>query len=205
MVGAGTGQRPPARILLAVKPGSSALALWLATSVVRIACAAGDASSWPIDSAHSRAQFSVRTLWLAHERGEFTSLHGELRRVDGDRDVVDAWIDASSLSMDDADALKEAQGPGFFDVANRPRIHFVSAPFPADALVHGGTLEGTLELHGERRMVHFTLQPSDCPGQPLACAVRVSGTLSRGDFGMHAHRGWLSDRVALNLNIVLAQ
>jgi hypothetical protein len=31
----------------------------------------------------------------------------------------------------------------------------------------------------------------------------VKGTLSRSAFGMRAHRGWLSDRVSLEMNILL--
>jgi len=174
-----------------------------AALLVALVCGAANASVWPIDGSRSRAHFSVRTLWFTHERGEFNAVHGELRQVDAQHDAVDAWIDTGSLSMDDEDALNEATGPGFFDVANYPRIHFVSAPFPAEALRDGGTLQGTLELHGLSHATRFQLQPSQCPGQPLTCPVRVRGTLSRSAFGMRAHRGWLSDRVSLEMNILL--
>lgn len=176
----------------------------VATMLLALANAAGVASEiWPIDSAHSSARFSVRTLWFTHERGTFDGVHGELRRNDAGRDVVDAWIDAGSLSMGDAHALEEARGPGFFDVADYPRIHFVSSPFAPAALSEGGTLEGILDLHGQRRWVQFTLLPSSCPAQPLAYPIRVHGTLSRSAFGMRAHRGLLSDKVVLDLDIVL--
>lgn len=170
-----------------------------------VAGVATAAQSWSIDNAHSHANFSVRTLWFTHVRGRFNALSGELRDLDAQRDVVDAWIDTAALAMDNADALDEARGAGFFDVARYPRIHFVSAPFPASALAAGGALQGTLELHGQRQPAHFTLLPSACPAQPLGCAVRVHGALSRGEFGMRAHRGLLSDRVTLDLHIVLTQ
>lgn len=158
----------------------------------------------PIDSAHSSARFSVRTLWFTHERGRFDGVYGELRR-DGEKglDVVDAWIDADSLAMDDPGALEQARGPNFFDVARYPRIHFVSSPFIPATLGKGGTLDGILDLHGQRRWVQFTLLPSTCPTQPLACPIRVHGTLSRSAFEMRAHRGLLSDKVVLDLDIVL--
>lgn len=138
-------------------------------------------------------------------RGHFDALSGELRGLDAQRDVVDAWIDTGNLAMDNADALDEARGESFFDVAHYPRIHFVSAPFPAGALVAGGALQGTLELHGQRHPAHFALLPSACPARPLTCAVQVHGTLSRGEFGMRAHRRLLSDHVILDLHIVLTQ
>lgn len=176
-----------------------------ATVLLALACAAAHAAPevWPIDSAHSSARFSVRTLWFTHERGAFDGVHGELRRSDADRDVVDAWIDAGSLSMDDAHALREARGPGFFDVAQHPRIHFVSSPLAPTVLAEGGTLEGILDLRGQRRWVQFTVLPSACPAQPLTCPIRVHGTLSRGAFGMRAHRGLLSDKVVFDLDILL--
>ncbi|HEX6613474.1 MAG TPA: YceI family protein [Rhodanobacteraceae bacterium] len=177
-----------------------------ATLLLALACGSATASEiWPIDDAHSSARFSVRTLWFTHERGTFDGVHGELRRNDADRDVVDAWIDATNLAMDDAHALQEALGPRFFDVAQYPRIHFESYPFADATLRDGGALAGVLDLHGQRRWVQFTLLPSACPGQPLACPIRVRGTLSRSAFDMRAHRGLLSDKVALDLDIMLDQ
>lgn len=160
---------------------------------------------WPMDSAHSSARFSVRTLWFTHERGSFDGVHGELRRSEADRDIVDAWIDSDSLAMDQGRALEEARGPDFFDVAQYPRIHFESYAFADTMLRDGGTLAGVLDLHGRRRWVQFTLQPSTCPAQPVACPIRVHGTLSRSAFGMRAHRGLLSDKVVLDFDILLDQ
>ncbi len=174
--------------------------------LLALVCGAAGATGetvWPIDSARSQARFSIRTLWFTHARGEFDTIYGQLRRIDAQHDAVDAWIDARSLRMDDEEALAEARGPGFFDVSNHPRIHFISVPFPIEALSEGGVLDGTLDLRGQRRDVRFQLQPSACPARPLACPVRVTGTLSRSAFGMRAHRAWLSDRVSLEMNIVL--
>lgn len=188
-----------------MKLRASALAIPLAAAAILSAASAATAdNAWAIDSARSYASFSVRALWFTRVQGRFPALRGELRGIDAQRVVVEAFIDAEDLAMDDADALAEARGPGFFDVQRYPRIHFVSASFPADALADGGALQGTLELHGQRRPAQFTLLPSACPAQPLTCPVRVHGMLSRGEFGMHAHRGLLSDRVSLDLHIVLA-
>ncbi|MDQ2972306.1 MAG: YceI family protein [Rhodanobacteraceae bacterium] len=186
-----------------MKHRASAQAIVFAIAAIRFVGAAAADSSWSIDAARSHASFNVRTLWFTHVQGRFDALRGELRSIDAQRDVVDAWIDANDLAMDGADALAEARGPGFFDVERYPRIHFVSAPFPVASLAGGGTLQGELELHGQRHPAQFTLLPSTCPAQPLTCPVRVHGTLARGEFGMHAHRGLLSDRVSLDLHIVL--
>lgn len=164
--------------------------------------------TWPIDPARSQAQFSVRKLWLAHERGTFPELRGTLRRIETSNGAelveVDATLDVSRLEMDDPDHRARALGADFFDQANHPWIRFDSDPFPLTELVTGGTVSGMLTLHGERHPVPLTLQASTCPRQPLACVIRVRGTIERSMFGMRDLRGVLSDKVELDLRIALS-
>ncbi|HEX5959979.1 MAG TPA: YceI family protein [Rhodanobacteraceae bacterium] len=171
------------------------------------AAPAAASEAWPIDARQSRAQFSVRKFWFAHVHGMFPALIGTLRRIDTplgvDLGEVDATINVADLRMGDADALAHALGPGFFDAARYPYIRFESDPFPLDELVAGGTLRGMLALHGRRQPVTLALQSSDCPRQPLACVIRVRGTISRSQFGMRDWRGVLSDKVTLDLRIRL--
>jgi polyisoprenoid-binding protein YceI len=167
----------------------------------------GTAQTLTIDPAQSQVQFSVRKFWFAHVRGTFPALSGTLHRIDTHIDAdlgrVDADLAVADLKMDDADDRARALGDGFFDVARFPSIHFDSDPFPMKELVAGGTLRGMLELHGGRHPVMLELQPSDCPRQPLQCVIRVEGTISRSGFGMRGWRGVLSDKVQLDLRIVL--
>ncbi|HJR13109.1 MAG TPA: YceI family protein [Rhodanobacteraceae bacterium] len=162
---------------------------------------------WAIDAAKSQAQFSVRKFLFVHVRGTFPDLSGTLRRIDthigADLVQVDATLDVGGLQMDDDADRTRALGPGFFDAERFSVVRFDSDPFPLDELVSGGTLHGLLTLHGERHPVKLALQASDCPRQPLACVIRVQGTISRSLFGMHAWRGVLSDRVELDLRIAL--
>jgi polyisoprenoid-binding protein YceI len=166
-----------------------------------------DAQTWSIDAAESQTQFSVRKLLFAHVRGTFPGLSGTLHRIDthigADLVQVDATLEVADLQMDDADERAHALGSGFFDAAHYPLVHFDSDPFPLDELANGGTLHGLLTLHGERHPIVLTLLPSDCPRQPLACMIRLQGTISRSLFGMHAWRGVLSDKVELDLRIAL--
>jgi polyisoprenoid-binding protein YceI len=165
------------------------------------------ARTWPIDPARSQVQFTVRKFWFAHVRGTFPALSGTLYRLDthigADLGRVDADLDVAGLLMDDPGDRARALGAGFFDAAKFPSIHFDSDPFPLDELVAGGTLRGILSLHGERHPIALALQPSDCPRQPLECVIRVHGSISRSAFGMHGWRGVLSDKVGLDLRIVL--
>ena len=187
------------------------LALWLVLAAFGIAHSAAHAAepaqTWSIDPAQSQVQFGVREFWFAHVRGTFPALSGTLHRIDthigADLGRVDAGLVVDSLQMDDADDRTRALGTGFFDAARFPFIHFDSDPFPISELVAGGTLRGMLGLHGERHPVTLAMQPSDCPRQPLQCVIRVQGTISRSAFGMRGWRGVLSDKVELDLRIVI--
>lgn len=184
----------------------------LACSLVLPVCAVAATPSppsraWPLAPSRSQVQFSVRKLWLAHERGTFAGMQGTLRRINthigADLVQVDAAVAVAGLEMDDADARTRALGPDFFDAAQFPDIRFDSDPFPLSALAAGGTLHGMLEMHGQNHPVTFTLLPSDCPRQPLECEIRAEGAISRSLFGMHGLRGVISDKVHLDLRIGL--
>ena len=187
------------------------LALWLVLAAFGIAHAAVHAAepaqTWSIDPAQSQVQFGVRKFWFAHVRGTFPALSGTLHRIDthigADLGRVDADLAVDGLQMDDADDRTRALGTGFFDAVRFPSIHFESDPFPMGELAAGGTLRGMLSLHGERHPVTLVLQPSDCPRQPLQCVIRVRGAISRSAFGMRGWRGVLSDKVELDLRIVI--
>ena len=185
---------------------SATLALLLALAAPA-AAPATQSRSWPIDAAQSQVQFSVRKFWFAHVRGTFPALTGTVRRIDthigADLVQVDAELDVDRLQMDDPRVRAHAFGPNFFDGARYPVIRFQSDPFPLTELREGGELHGLLELHGERHPVALTLQASDCPRQPFACAIRLHGDISRAAFGMHAWRAVLSDKVGLDLRLRL--
>ncbi len=183
-----------------------ALALLLPCLAPLAAPAAGS-QTWPLDSARSQARFSVRKFWFAHARGTFPQLQGTLRQIDtasgDDLAAVTASIDVAGLLMDDHAARQPTLGPRFFDAARFPLARFDSDPFPLAELATGGAVRGMLLLHGVHRPVTFSLQASECPKQPLLCVIHVSGSLSRSDFGMHAWRGIVGDKVELRLRIVL--
>lgn len=185
------------------------LVAWCLTLPLRAATPAPSPPSrtWAISPATSQVQFSVRKLWLAHERGTFPGMRGTLRRIDthigADLVQVEAVVDVTGLVMDDVDARTRVLGPDFFDAVQFPLIRFDSDPFPLASLAAGGTLRGMLELHGQSHPVAFTLLPSDCPRQPLKCEIRAEGAVSRSLFGMQDLRGVISDKVHLDLRIGL--
>jgi polyisoprenoid-binding protein YceI len=179
------------------------LLVWLAWPVP---AAAAPAAGWTIDAAQSRVTFTVSRFWITRVHGTFPGLAGVLRMdpaAGAGLGRVEASVRVARLEMDDADARTRALGPEFFAARRYPTIRFASDPFPLTELVTGGQLPGRLTLHGVERSVVLALEPSTCPEQPLYCVIRVRGAVARGDFGMHALRAVLGEKVKLDLRILL--
>jgi polyisoprenoid-binding protein YceI len=179
--------------------------LWMGLVVSPVSVA--HTRTWPIDAARSQARFSVRKLWIAHTRGTFSKLAGSLQQIAAGPGTtlaeVEVTVDVASLVMGSSNQRAGVLSPTFFDAKRYPYIRFRSDPFPLGELATGGALHGMLQLHGQHHRVRFTLAPSKCPGQPLTCAIRAHGSLSRSRFGIRAWSGIIGDRVALRLKIVL--
>lgn len=154
----------------------------------------------------SYAAFSVRLLWLKHVRGRFDKLYGNLDWSPESRQgIVHAWIDVSTARMRNMHYRSMLLGPGFLNAATYPRMHFVSAPVDQRLLHEGGDLHGQLSMHGVTQPVVFVLQPSNCmEPETTVCILRLRGSIQRSQFGIRQHATILSDRVQLDLVIVLA-
>lgn len=153
----------------------------------------------------SHASFSVRLLWLKHLNGRFGKLYGSLSwQPQRHAGIVRAWVDVHSAHMNKPRFRELLLGPGFLDVARYPRIAFVSRPVELHTLRNGGRVRGNLTLHGVTRLVDFTVQPSACDKPDvMSCTLRLHGSVKRKTFGMTAHNVIVSNRVELNLVIVL--
>lgn len=148
------------------------------------------AETWRIDTAHSRAQFTVRHLGIANIRGDFGTITGTVD-YDG-KDLgkarVNATIDVNSVTtrVDKRDAhLKTAD---FFDVANHPTMTFVSTAITPAA--NGKyKLTGNLTLRGVTKAVTLDM---DAPAGPqtdhmgtVKIGAAASGMINRRDFGVN--------------------
>lgn len=176
----------------------SAIALLLLTPLVT-------AAELRIDPVRSRADFSVRLLWVSTVSGSFDAIRGDVDVAHpGHTAVVTAHIDTDSIRMESARLRRWVLAPEFFDAVHHPRIDFVSQPIPLRALTKGGEVQGSLTMRGVTRPVTFRIESNDCAPEALAgCVLRLQGIIDRTDFEMRGHRGALSDRVNLGMAIVL--
>jgi polyisoprenoid-binding protein YceI len=173
------------------------------------------AQTWQIDTAHSRAQFTVRHLMISNIRGDFGAVKGTVE-YDG-KDVtkakVNATIDVSSISTRVDKRDEHLKTDDFLDAANHPTMTFVSRSITPAA---GGkyNMTGDLTIRGITRPVTFELTAPSGPittrGQTKIGAA-ASGRINRKDFGVKYHEvmdnGGLgvADEVFIQLDVELVQ
>jgi len=173
------------------------------------------AQTWQIDTAHSRAQFTVRHLMISNIRGDFGAVTGTVD-YDG-KDVtkakVNATIDVKSISTRVEKRDEHLKTDDFLDVANHPTMTFVSTSITPAA---GGTynLTGNLTIRGTTKPVTFELT---APSGPITTrgttkiGASASGRINRKDFGVKYHEvmdnGGLgvADEVFIQLDFELIQ
>jgi polyisoprenoid-binding protein YceI len=159
-----------------------------------------------IDGASSEARFVVDVRLPIRAEGRFTELEGELKpRADGHCEVhVRLRADTVDYSGP-AWMAKLTRSRAFLDAEAHPEVAFDSLAFPASWLNDGGAIDGRLRLRGRERPVEFTLRPAECDTPGQACAIRVSGEVSRRDFGMQAYRFTVKDNVRFEFAIRLRE
>jgi polyisoprenoid-binding protein YceI len=191
----------------------SRIAHVLAALMLTVAPAA--AQSWQIDTAHSRAQFTVRHLVISDIRGDFGAVTGTVDYDGKDLTTakVNATIDVKSISTRVDKRDEHLKSDDFLDVANHPTMTFVSTSITPKGK---GTynMAGNLTIRGTTRPVVFELTQ---PAGPITTrgttkiGASASGKINRKDFGVKYHEvldnGGLgvADEVFIQLDVELIQ
>jgi polyisoprenoid-binding protein YceI len=173
------------------------------------------AQTWQIDTAHSRAQFTVRHLMISDIRGDFGAVTGTVD-YDG-KDLatakVNATIDVKSISTRVDKRDEHLKSDDFLDVANHPTMTFVSSSITPKG--NGKyNMAGNLTIRGTTKPVVFELTS---PSGPITTrgttkiGASASGKINRKDFGVKYHEvmdnGGLgvADDVYIQLDVELIQ
>ncbi len=146
-------------------------------------------TSYKIDPAHSSAQFVVRHLMITNVRGAFSGVTGTVVWDDANpsKSTIDAVIDATTLSTQDAARDGHVKSADFLDVAKYPTIEFKSnsiAPSGDGEL----NIKGDLTLHGVTKPVTLKVEGPTAESKDPYGNTRIgaSGTtkIKRSDFGV---------------------
>jgi polyisoprenoid-binding protein YceI len=171
--------------------------------------------SWKMDKSHSKVGFAIEHMMISQTEGYFKIYDGKVDSK-SETDFTDAkvefTIDAASINTDDEQRDNHLKSPDFFDVANHPKITFVSTSMkPAGK--NTWKLEGNLTMKGVTKKVTLTAVGSGKtmkdPWGNTKYGFKVSGKLNRKDFGitwnkvLDAGGTILGDEVEINCKIEL--
>lgn len=146
------------------------------------------AADYQIDSAHSKADFTVKHLMVSNVRGEFSKVTGTVSYDEKNPAAIriDATIDASTVNTNEPKRDDHLRSADFFDVAKYPTIAFKSKS--AKKVSGGLAVTGDLTIHGVTRQVVLTLEgPSQEVKDPwnlLRRGASATTTISRAAFGL---------------------
>lgn len=146
------------------------------------------AQSYDIDSAHSRAKFSVKHMMVTNVSGRFSNVQGKIAFDEKNlaKSSIDATVDVATVNTNEPKRDGHLKSPDFFDVAKFPTMTYKSSKF----YKAGGKIlvDGTLTLHGVSKPVTLTLDelsPEVTPGPGKIVRGAVAKTkISRKEFGL---------------------
>jgi polyisoprenoid-binding protein YceI len=145
-------------------------------------------STWNIDPAHSVAEFKVKHMMISNVKGQFTRVSGVLKLDDADvtNSVMEATIDAASISTGEADRDKHLMSADFFDAQKYPTLSFQSTRVTRKG--EELAVEGDLTIHGVTRRVVFAVEGPTAPGKDpwgnTRIGVAATAKINRKDFGL---------------------
>lgn len=179
-----------------------ALAAWLAAPAAQ----AGK-QRYVLDMASSRIGFSFK-LNGVQVKGEMPVARADLQIDTGNlaASSVDVLLDAGNARTGLVFATQAMKGPDILDTARHPQIRFVSRRIRLGAggrISDGATITGGLTLRGVTRPVTLAAElyrlPGSAPRDLEVLDVRLSGRISRMDFGASGYAGLVADDVALDI------
>jgi len=160
-------------------------------------------STWQIDPAHTRVQFSVRHLMVSTVRGDFSNVTGTAKADDTDltKSSVQATIDASTIDTRVAKRDEHLKSPDFFNAKEFPVIRFKSNS--AKAVDGGYEVAGDLTLHGATKPLTIVLKGGRTAEFPRG--VQRTGyvgefTIKRSDYGMDKMLEAIGDEIQVQLS-----
>ncbi|MCF6360548.1 MAG: YceI family protein [Cyclobacteriaceae bacterium] len=145
-------------------------------------------TTWVVDLAHSKVNFTVEHLVISEVDGTFKSFDGKI--ITSNEDFSDASItfsiDVSSVNTDNGKRDGHLQSEDFFYVEKHPKMIFESTYFTKKS-GNQYVLKGNLTMRGVTKPVEFSVkyggQADDGYGNTKAGFI-AKGSINRMEFGV---------------------
>lgn len=157
-----------------------------------------------IDPSHSRIGFSARHAMVTKVRGAFNEYSGTATVADGSASI-NVEISAASVDTRSADRDGHLQSPDFFDVANFPKITFVSTSVKdsgSDKIV----AEGNLTIKDVTKPISIEFEYTGSATDPFGNArfgFEGASEINRKDFGLTWNAALETGGILVSENIKL--
>ena len=161
------------------------------------------AGTYTIDASHSRVGFSARHAMVTKVRGSFNDYSGSAVVADGAASIS-IEINAASIDTRSADRDGHLQSPDFFDVANFPKITYVST-----SVKDGGAgliVEGNLTIKDVTKPLTIEFEYTGTVKDPFGndrFGFEGESEINRKDFGLTWNAALETGGILVSENIKL--
>jgi polyisoprenoid-binding protein YceI len=165
------------------------------------------ASSWAIDTNHSQVNFEIRHMGVSTVRGSISGVTGTVvwDEKDPSKSSVEATIDATTVSTNNANRDKDLRSASFFNVEKFPTLTFKSTSVTRS----NGKLQvvGDLTLTGVTKSVTLDVDGPTAPikgmGGKTVTGFSATGMVKRSDFNFGSKFGaaMLGDEVKFTIDV----
>jgi polyisoprenoid-binding protein YceI len=164
------------------------------------------AGTWPVDTAHSSVEFTIRHLGLSRVRGRFNEFAASLQVGESlPTSWLEATIELSSVDTNNADRDGHLRSTDFFGVDVNPQMTFRST-----SISQGGdayAVDGDLTLNGITRPVTLDVEFNGVETYPMDqkrhAGFSATTTISRKEFGIDFDMPLGVDKVALGDKVTI--
>jgi polyisoprenoid-binding protein YceI len=139
-----------------------------------------------IDGAQSKAEFSVKHIWVERVTGTVPIVSGSVTLAAGSviPTSATAVLDATKIATDEPDRDRALESPDFFDATKFPRWTFVSTKIVANG-PNAFEMDGNLTIHGVTQPEQLSVTAAGTPEHP---SYHATGQIDRHAFGMSITR-----------------
>jgi polyisoprenoid-binding protein YceI len=165
---------------------------------------AARADDYAIDAVHSSVTFQISHLGLAWIHGRFNEFGGEFTIDSADPSKSKFTLSIKPETIDSSNSKRDdhLKSPDFFNVKQFPELVFKSKVVKP---IEGGLeVTGDLSLHGETKLVTFTLKggrTAEFPPGVSRTGYSTQLVIKRSDFGVGKPNPALGDEVYVAISI----